>query len=110
MTIANAPIIESPKAADKVPASDGSGHPRSLTLQQIKEFVGEGSEGGSGLLPPMSIEEYEALEEKQQTLYFIIDLEGVERIYYGTVLIARRRQGGEDVGTGFPYVFPIIFG
>ena len=92
-----------------MPASDGSGHPRSLTLQQIKEFVGEGSEG-DGLLPPMSMEEYDALEEKLQTLYFIIDLEGVERIYYGTVLIARRRQGGEDVGTGFPYVFPIIFG
>ena len=109
MTIANAPIIENPKAADKVPASDGSGHPRSLTLQQIKEFVGGDSEG-DGLLPPMSMEEYDALEEKQQTLYFIVDLQGVERIYYGTVLIARRRQSGEDVGTVFPCVFPIIFG
>lgn len=109
MTIANAPLIETPKGSDKLPASDGSGQPRSLTLQQIKEFVGADS-GGDGLLPPMSMEEYDALEEKLQTLYFIIDLEGVERIYYGTVLIARRRQGGEDVGTGFPYVFPIIFG
>lgn len=64
--------------------------------------------GGSGLLPPMSLTEYNALETKENTLYFITDREGLRRIYYGETLIAKRASTGAT-NIGFPLVFPIIF-
>lgn len=108
--IKDAQQVTSPKGTDKLPVSDGSDMPRSITLEQIKDFIGGGEMEGGGLLPPMTIEEYNALEEKMPTLYFITDEQGVVRIYYGLTLIARRKAEGEATNLGFPLVLPIVFG
>lgn len=104
MTIQQAPLISNPKGSDKVPASDGSGQPVALSLQQIAEFVGGNIQG---LMPPMSLAEYEALENKESTLYFIADAQGLERVFYGTTLLCLR--GEADTNMGFPLVFPFVF-
>ena len=112
MKIKDAPLIIEPKGTDKMPASDGSNQPRSLSLSQILSFVtqngGGGSGSGSGIMPPMTIDEYYNLNEKQNTLYFIVNSGVLERVYYNTTLIAMRGTS-EEVDLGFPLVFPFVF-
>lgn len=113
MTIANAPLIETPKGTDKVPASDGSNQPRSLSLDKILAFIRTqgGGGGGSGIMPPMTFNEYDEIEEKEYSLYFIVNTIGeLDRVYYKGTLIARKRTDGESISLGFPIVLPIIFG
>ena len=111
MKIKDAPLIEEPKGTDKMPASDGSNQPKALSLNQILGFVRQqGGGGGSGIMPPMTFNEYDAIEEKQSTLYFIVDDNGeLTKIFYGTFLVARKGANGE-VAFGFPLVFPFVFG
>ena len=111
MKIKDAPLIENPKGTDKVPASDGSNQPRSLSLDKILSYISSHGGGGGGVLPPMTIEEYNAIEVKQNTLYFIVNMNGgLERVYYNETLIARKRSDEESMSLGFPIVLPIIFG
>lgn len=108
MRIKDAPLIETPKGSDKMPASDGSDLPRALSLDQILAFV-QRQGGGSGIMPPMTFNEYNALEEKENTLYFIVDGNGdLDRVYYNITLIARKGSS-EEVDVGFPLVFPFVF-
>lgn len=112
MKIKDAPLIEEPKGTDKMPASDGSNLPKSLSLNQILAFVRQqgGGGGGSGIMPPMTFNEYDELDVKENTLYFIIDEMGdLTKIFYGTFLIARKGASG-DIDFGFPLVFPFVFG
>lgn len=111
MKIKDAPLIEEPKGTDKMPASDGSNLPKSISLNQILAFVRQqgGGGGGSGIMPPMTFNEYDEIEEKQDTLYFIINSSGeLDRVYYNTTLIARRGTS-EEVDLGFPLVLPFVF-
>lgn len=109
-TIANAPTITNPSGSVKMPASDGSGLPRSITLEQVKDFI-SANIGAHGLLPPMTESQYNSIPVKDTTFYFIITPSGnLAEIYWGSTLIARRRQDGEDVNLAFPLVLPFVFG
>lgn len=56
----------------------------------------------------LTLDEYDALEEKEPILYFITDGTTLFYIFFGTTLIGKR---GSDGGTisAFPYTFPITF-
>lgn len=48
--IKDAQLIESVTGAERIPVSDGSGNPKAVTTETLKNFVGAGSSGGGGMI------------------------------------------------------------
>lgn len=80
-------------------------------MQTMLSVLGGLSQKVDGMQVPITQEQYDALPAKEKRLYFIVNNKSrLMRIYYGVTLVARRKEGGEDVAFVFPAVFPMIFG
>lgn len=48
--IKDAALLESVTGAERIPVSDGSGNPKAVTTETLKNFVGASSSGGGGMI------------------------------------------------------------
>lgn len=66
--IKDAQLLESVTGAERIPVSDGSGNPKAVTTEALKNFVGAGSSGGGGIPIVDSEEKLETLDLPQGSL------------------------------------------
>lgn len=57
----------------------------------------------------LSLDEYDAIEDKGRVLYFIMYGTELHYIYFGSTLIARKGKSEGEGNNGFPYTFPFNF-
>jgi hypothetical protein len=63
--IKDAQLLESVTGAERIPVSDGSGNPKAVTTEALKNFVGAGSSGGGGIPIVDSEDKLETLDLPQ---------------------------------------------
>lgn len=61
--IKDAQLLESVTGAERIPVSDGSGNPKAVTTEALKNFVGVGSSGGGGGMIEITYAELKSLRD-----------------------------------------------
>lgn len=78
--IKDAQLLESVTGAERIPVSDGSGNPKAVTTEALKNFVGAGSNGGGGsFMQEVTYAELKSLRNERKLVaglkYRMIDYE-----------------------------------
>lgn len=77
--IKDAQLLESVTGAERIPVSDGSGNPKAVTTEALKNFVGAGSSGGGGGMIEITYAELKSLRDNGKLVpgckYRMIDYE-----------------------------------
>lgn len=64
----------------------------------------------NGVVLGITQDAYDLIEQKQPTMYYIVNSNGeLRRVYFGTTLFARKAVQGDVLNMAFPLTFPLIF-